>query len=147
MASALWLVVLSGVSVARASTLLRPRSHFPTTTLKHFGPQRFSMNVTGCPLVLLSARDLTRIHQNQRVSTSVHVAGAVVLFDWDDMPTNSFEWLYVDLEHVIEFREVRLGSNNHVSVEPKQREATIVELNLRQPCLWSKSREHCRRTN
>ena len=99
MASALWLVVLSGVSVARASTLLRPRSHFPTTTLKHFGPQRFSMNVTGCPLVLLSARDLTRIHQNQRVSTSVHVAGAVVLFDWDDMPTNSFEWLYVDLEH------------------------------------------------
>ena len=99
MACVLWLVLLSGLSMARTSTMLGPRSHFPTTTLKHFGPQRFSLNVTGCPLVLLSARDLARIRRNQHVPSSLRVAGAVVLFDWDDMMTNSFEWLYGDIEH------------------------------------------------
>ena len=79
------LVALLCWSTASASTVLTPsdaRGHLATTTLKFFGPQHFSLNTTGCPLVELSTTALDKIFRDSVVS-SLDVADAVVIFDVD----------------------------------------------------------------
>jgi hypothetical protein len=85
---------------ARASTVLQPSPSrlFATTTFKYFGPQTFSLNATGSPLVELRATDLANIHHDGRASTDL--TGTIVTFRFADMPNPTNEWLYIALERV-----------------------------------------------
>ena len=93
------LCVLLLTCAARGSVVLEPSSSRPlaTTTLKFFGPQTFSLNATGSPLIELSAADLAQIQRDGRASTDV--AGAIVVFNFADIPNPASEWLwYIALE-------------------------------------------------
>ena len=93
------LCVLLLTCAARGSVVLEPSSSRPlaTTTLKLFGPQTFSLNATGSPLIELSAADLAQIQRDGRASTDV--AGAIVVFNFADIPNPASEWLwYIALE-------------------------------------------------
>ena len=93
------LCALTLACAARASTVLAPAParELQSTTLQHFGPQRFSLNVSGCALIELGASRLARIFRDGRV-TDAALAGAVVTFRVSDLPRPSLEWLYISLE-------------------------------------------------
>ena len=81
------LLSLSSVFFARASTVLAParlRGPLASTTWRFFGPQTFSLNTTGLPLIELDARDLARLEKTGRAWADL--TGAVVLLNLGDVP-------------------------------------------------------------
>ena len=81
------LLSLSSVFFARASAVLAParlRGPLASTTWRFFGPQTFSLNTTGLPLIELDARDLARLEKTGRARADL--TGAVVLLNLGDVP-------------------------------------------------------------
>ena len=58
MASRWAYLLLLAASIARGSYVIG-QGPVATTTLAYFGPQHFSVNATRCPMIELSASDLT----------------------------------------------------------------------------------------